>query len=363
MAVNFLEQYVTRYGDQTFAQRPLNEIDGAILALLASMNFGALPAAPHRELADLADDQASQQTLLTTTWSLTFFGGLLRAMITSVRYRHIRWLHYREKFNTVAAQQFAAVTFALTPGHYYVAFRGTDASIAGWKEDFNMIYLSEIPSQRSAVAYFQEVYASHPGRYYLGGHSKGGNLAVYTALHAAQTVARHIARVFNLDGPGFLPSLHLEKRYRAMRARITKIVPQESIFGLVLENHHDYAVVASTRRAAVDQHDPFSWRIYGRRFVSCAETGRFSRFVQKTVTGFLHNMSRIERSIFLASLYGVADAAHAQTMGELMQLSPHRLRTFYRAAKAMPDTMKAQWKTAAGHFWHALGATPRLPFS
>lgn len=307
MASHYLAHYAAQYGGQSFAQQPFNEVDGLICAVLSYMDFSRLYATPYHRLGDLALDPAIQQQMTAHTYVPAHYLALLRLLTASPRFRDVQWHQCREQFDAAAAQQFAAMTLELAPQQYYIAFRGTNSTIAGWKEDLNMSYLPVVPSQRAAVRYLHDIQSAFPGQYYLGGHSKGGNLAVYAALHSTPAAREDIVRIFNFDGPGFLPDPEMEERYVLLAPRITKLVPQASIFGMLLEPHQDFSVVDSDG-FTLWQHDPFTWQVRGRHFVRRPKTDFLSQYTQEAITQWLQSIPREERGAVLASLYTVVDA-------------------------------------------------------
>ena len=351
MASHYLAHYAAQYGGQSFAQQPFNEVDGLICAVLSYMDFSRLYATPYHRLGDLALDPAIQQQMTAHTYVPAHYLALLRLLTASPRFRDVQWHQCREQFDAAAAQQFAAMTLELAPQQYYIAFRGTNSTIAGWKEDLNMSYLPVVLSQRAATRYLRDIQAAFPGQYYLGGHSKGGNLAVYAALHSTPAAREDIVRIFNFDGPGFLPDPDMEERYVLLAPRITKLVPQASIFGMLLEPHQDFSVVDSDG-FTLWQHDPFTWQVRGRHFVRRPKTDFLSQYTQEAITQWLQSIPREERGAVLASLYTVVDATHARTTHDLFTV--RHLRIIHHAVQAVPPATRQQWRQAAESLWHAL---------
>lgn len=154
-------------------------------------------------------------------------------------------------------KQFSAITYHLSDFLHYVAYRGTDASLVGWKENFNLSFSKNVPSQRAAVEYIEQIASGCSGSILAGGHSKGGNLAVYAAVMAKEETSQRLLAVYNHDGPGYLPEVFALEAFQAISNRIHKTVPQTAIVGLLLE-HECYTVVASNS-FAFKQHGPFSW--------------------------------------------------------------------------------------------------------
>lgn len=182
------------------------------------------------------------------------------------RHGNIRGGFYVASTDLSAQKQFSAITFELEPGLYYIAFRGTDNSVIGWKEDLNLSFQDSIPSQDDALSYTIRVMTNLPGTFYLGGHSKGGNLAIYTAAMLPGFLQDRCAGVFNHDGPGFLPAFYETEGYRRIREKIRKTVPESSFIGLLLEEDDMFDVVKSNQ-VSFFQHDMYSWEVDDTSFV------------------------------------------------------------------------------------------------
>lgn len=186
--------------------------------------------------------------------------NLLFALAASPRFRDMRICEYATVFNEREATQFAALSFVHGDAFAYVAFRGTDGSLTGWREDFNMAYMHPVPSQMQAVRYIEAVAPRMPSRLLVGGHSKGGNLAAYAGTKASPGVCARIERVFNHDGPGFMPGALSPDEEAALRTLVDKTVPQESVVGMLLDDPARHRVVHSSGRG-VKQHIPFTWEV------------------------------------------------------------------------------------------------------
>lgn len=268
----------------TFEQRPLAEADSLVFSQLAMVCFdGLVPPLPRPSQQRLRDlvrlrlqtcvrrrppDSVPLAGLLRAERYGTMFTGLaaretkelLHAAAASPRFRDARAAYPRETFVEKPAEQFAAVAFSYKEAFSYVAFRGTDASFVGWRENFTMGYRWPSTGQAEALAYLEEVAPLLPGRLVVGGHSKGGNLAVYAAAACSPRVRDRIAAVYNHDGPGFRPEALDGTAYAEVAGRVHKSVPQESVVGVVLDDSNDFSVVRSAGRG-IEQHGTFNWEI------------------------------------------------------------------------------------------------------
>ena len=202
----------------------------------------------------------------------TMFSGMHAAqmkqqlfwMAASPRFRDLLIYDHAAAFDEARDLQFAATTY-VCPGHFaYVGFRGTDTTLTGWREDFNMAYQAPVEAQALAARYLAAAGADPrlPETLLVGGHSKGGNLAEYAALTAAPEVKQRIARLYNHDGPGFKAGLFTAADYEPLAGRMTKQVPADSMVGILMESFMPVEVVQATGRG-FEQHSVFRWVVEG----------------------------------------------------------------------------------------------------
>lgn len=194
-----------------------------------------------------------------------------------------------------------------------MSFRGTDNSLVGWKEDFNMAFETDVPSQRAAVAYLERVARGVTGKLYVGGHSKGGNLAVYSVMNCSEQAYARIEKVFSHDGPGFTAEAMASGDFAARVGKVSKTVPESSVIGMMLEQQEEYSVVCSTARGAL-QHDPFSWVVEGADFVRADKVSRSAVAIDQSINQWFADMSREERAGFIDALFQVLYASGQDTL-------------------------------------------------
>ena len=197
-----------------------------------------------------------------------------------------------------------------------LAFRGTDGSFAGWKEDFNLCFKEVIPSQRAAAAYLSGVASAVEGPLVACGHSKGGNLAEFAALVVDEGAYARLAGVYNHDGPSFLddpsPRIH-DGRFATL---LHKTVPESSAFGMILERRPDYRVVQSSA-LSVFQHEPFSWQVDGDDFVYQDALNRAAVFFDEALDAWLRGKTPAERERFIDTIYELFASTEASTLGRV----------------------------------------------
>ncbi len=315
-----LFDYLNWRGDLTFDQAPFNGVDGLICATLAYVHYDGLVSEDFQDPTPLGAVAAVFDTLedKEARVLLKNDGPLLLAAAQTARYRDLGMVFYRNEVEPELESQFSAVAFLLPGGETAVlAFRGTDATLVGWKEDFNMSFQDQVPAQEKALYYTQSFARVHSQALILCGHSKGGNLAVYAASRCPEEIQRRILGVYNNDGPGFSPLLMADPGYAAMVPKIHSYVPESAVIGMLLEHQEPYTVVKS-RQVSILQHDPYSWRVSGPGFVPVEEVSADSRFLNRTIRTWLAGKTRKERNEFVDAVYGLLTTGEVDSTRQLM---------------------------------------------
>lgn len=312
-----------REEERTFLQKDFSEVDSLVLAQLSYMDFSGL------ELSQKEHGPVTLAEFLGSDSSSGLFDHVLdketnRAFVSALqdspRFSTIALAHYVDSSDTGTEKQFAALTYLLEDGTSYVAFRGTDLTFNGWKEDFNMAFMTSIPSQEEAVRYLEKVHSLFKRPLRVGGHSKGGNLAIYASMRCADTVRTDIMDIYDHDGPGFHDSIYREFQKQPLWKDIKSTVPQASIIGMLLpENLAEYSVVESNQ-TGIMQHDPFSWKITPEGgFALVDELDDDAVAFNKKLNAWLSTIEDERRERFINSLYGVVEATGAVTFQDLTE--------------------------------------------
>lgn len=231
---------------------------------------------------------------------------LMCRMAHSVRFGGMLLNGYCELMDDAREQQFAALTVELGDGSIYLSYRGTDDTIVGWKEDLNMGYLEVIPSQTRALEYLGRMTRQYPdAKLRIGGHSKGGNLAAWAAVHLDEKLQRQrLIAAYNNDGPGFSRDLVDTPSYQAVADRLFTYIPASSIVGVLLEHAEDYEVVDSTARSIM-QHEPLSWCVEGPRFVHLGQRSQLGQLSDGVLREWIGSMSSREREQFSRAFFDI----------------------------------------------------------
>ena len=264
---NFLTYAQTAF--DPFEERSFCAVDSLVFAWLSYLRLpGDMAELTNWQGLDVRELLRAEcyQDMIGDLWDPEGSRSLLEAVAASPRYRGVRVCGYRTVSDAETTEQFAAMTFRFPAGFSYLSFRGTDSTIVGWKEDFNMAFRCPVPAQESAARYVDEAADTIDGPLLCGGHSKGGNLAVYGAAMCSDVARERIERAYSHDGPGFVEEFLNGNAFADLSSRIDKTLPQSSIFGMMFETQEDYAIVESTEFSLL-QHNPFSWVVDGCDFV------------------------------------------------------------------------------------------------
>ncbi len=329
--------YLKEYGNKSFRELPLNDVDALIFCQFAYLKFDGLvpdvnfnvPPISMRELAA----HPAREGLFADERYEKVNRELFEGMVRGERFGSLRLNGYVNLIEREWETQFSAITCELEDGSFFLAFRGTDESIVGWREDCNMSFLNPIPSQRCALKYCNMVMERWKGRYYLGGHSKGGNLAVYAAMNCRAAVRERIERIYNMDGPGFRPEIQKKGAYDEIRDRIKKILPHSSFIGMLFEQNTDYSVVES-KSIGLFQHNPYSWIVEGDHFVKADDVYESRKFMDQTINEWLLSLSEEELRGFITTLFSILEASHAQN---LIELGEDKKKSMLAMAEAMKE--------------------------
>ena len=298
-------------------ERGLCRVDSLVLSWLSYLTMppeaALAPGESDLTIADLARPEWAE-SLCGRTFDAASSWELLQACAASPRFSALVVSDHVEDSDERLERQFSATTFEL-PGHgHYVAFRGTDNTLVGWKEDFNMAYATEVPSQASAVAYLERVASTRDGDLWLGGHSKGGNLATYAATMCADACRGRVAGVFSHDGPGLTSAVAADGRWERTRGLVDKTIPRSSVIGLLFENQGVDVTVVKSDTVGLFQHDPFSWEVAGRDFVCAERVGTGSVLIDSSLGVWLSQLTAEERASFIDAIYDVVAASGEKTL-------------------------------------------------
>ena len=341
--------YVQWRGDIPLAQLPFGEIDALILSYLSYMPFaGILNSGMQGEGTLLGDAVQALLTLNAQEHSKLAYSEkedrqLLAALRGSERFCGARLIGYVDQYDRASEKQFSAVTFLLADGTAFVAFRGTDDTLVGWKENFNMTFDREVPAQRDAVAYVQALCKARALPLRLGGHSKGGNLAVYAGMCSPDAVREAIVAVYNFDGPGFNEEVAASPAFTRLGERVRTFVTQSSLIGILLWHNEPFTIIKSDS-VSVFQHNVYTWQLMGGRFIELERRSGSSLFADDTLKRWLAQMPPQQREAFINGVFSVIAAGDGRNVVDLFE--GHNLMAMLRAAGSMDERTRCDVQEA-----------------
>lgn len=341
--------YIQWRGDLSLQLDSFNTVDNLILARLSYLDFNDLP--PHGEtLNSIAKRYIDSEEKMNPGLLLNEGNRpLLENTGRSQRFGSVVVKDFVSKIDLKTQLQFSAITYEIDKNSAYIAFRGTDDTIVGWKEDFNMTFMDVVPAQIEAADYLEDIISKyHYKSIYVGGHSKGGNLSVYASVKLAKTEKHRIINVFNNDGPGFKNSLINSSSYKDISDKIITLVPKSSIVGLLLEHEEHYKVVESNQKGIM-QHDGFSWEVKGKDFVYLPELTEDALVLKKTSKAMLEKMSLEQREVFGTILFNILSVDESKTLtdlsngglGSLFKMSSNYSKMDWETKKIVLKTLSA----------------------
>ena len=316
--------YVWEQGD-TFEKRPLCRVDSLVFSQLSYfvLPSDAVPAwgwtgLPIRDLwrSDWLDSMTGRM------YDPAGAKRLIAAMAASPRFRDVRICGYVSQIDRVTEMQFSGMSFRFLPDQTYVAYRGTDNTILGWKENFNMAFQVQMPAQVQAMRYLERTASRVPGTLWCGGHSKGGTLAVYACMTCEEAIRKRVQKCFSHDGPGFTSVMLAELEDAGSIPPVDKTIPKSSVFGMLFERDQQDVQVVRSGSSGFAQHDPLSWEVDGCDFVIEERLGRTASYVDNSLNSWIEQATPAERQRFVDTVFSVMDAGD--------ETYTHDLRTKWR---------------------------------
>lgn len=337
--------YIKWRGDLSFEQSPLNEIDALIFCELSYIFFdGIVPedsADGYITLAEAAEiffeRNAGRDEISLGEIVPKEIVTLLRVAAASRRFSAIPLSHFVNVVDDETVEQFSAISFYPDGDSVFVAYRGTDDTITGWREDFRMAFLTPVPAQKRAEEYLKRA-SEDAERIVIGGHSKGGNLALWAAMNASDDIAERIEKVYNFDGPGFLDDVWESELYGRIADKISTVIPTGSVVGLLLKHDKNYRVTKSSAKNYLHQHDALTWEVEGTEFVCDEDVAPEVKRTHEIVGKWIYAMEPEDRRAFVEGFFDILCSTSAKTVTDLAENRNAVIKAF---SNLEPETRQA----------------------
>lgn len=303
-----INDYVNYYKNVSFSEYTWNDMDNLVCASLAYLPLGKKKIDGYF----LPEKNFKKKNNLSV--------ALLYDLLDSTRYKGLELWDYVNLVNDDT--QFGAITIRF--GEVcYVAFRGTDNSITGWKEDFELGYDFPVNAQKMAKEYLESHIKDNDKVIYVGGHSKGGNLAMASVLEISDNIFKRIRYVYNNDGPGFLRDIFNSKGFKRLDKKLKMFLPENSVVGILLNNTNKYQVVKSNE-IGFRQHDLFSWLCFGG-FLINGKLSIFSIKARKVFNNWLERQNLDRRKKLVEGFFELIRLTGVKNFDELKLSNINRL--------------------------------------
>lgn len=355
-----LLDYIEWRGDLSFFQSEFNNLDALVFSQISYLNFKNLITSEFSKKKSISLYELSEKFFKTPDLESRSDLGMLinsktseffKKVSCSNRFKNVRVCAFCEELNEIEEKQFAAMTFILPEigfeKSFCVTFRGTDDSIAGWKEDFNISFLDAIPSQICALEYLEKASKSLKGKIYVSGHSKGGCECVYSAVKCNSSVKKRISGIFNFDGPGFSEEFFDSNEFLNVENKISNFYPECSVVGMIFNHGKKYKIVKSSE-FLVMQHDALSWQVSGKKFEEADEFSSESQFFYKTFNEWLSKIDKNKRKDFVDALFSILYATGAKTNSEIAKGGVHSSSKMFKAFSELDGEKKDNVKQLLG---------------
>ena len=326
-----LFEYIEKYGDKSFVEEKFNEVDNVILSLVSYIDFTDIVSNKSdkitlEEAGKKYFDKYTEKELKHNIFSIRSAIKLFRKIVNYRRYNTLTLHNYEKTINE--KEQFGAVCIDVLDDLMYVSFEGTDETIVGWKEDFLLAYKFPTPSQDDAIFYLEKVVGFKNVRLIVGGHSKGGNLALISALYSSFLIKNKIIKIYNNDGPGVLKEQIDSSSFLKIKDKYVHIVPQNSIVGILLYNTN-YEVITSTG-LGIFGHDALKWCVDDQKFIR-NELAKKSKDFETALINWLEEYNEEERKMCIDELFMILEE---NGINSLLDIKNEKIRSIYRIIKS-----------------------------
>ena len=341
--------YLQWRGDVPFYADPFNEIDALVLSQFCYVPLdGIIPSDFSIAMTIEKAYSIYRPEKVPPELKIISFENdntLFKLMAESERFKNMLLTGYVNIIDTEEEVQFSALTVTVGDGTRFIAFSGTDGSVVGWKEDFAISYLQQTAGQLYSVKYLNENFSETSPPLRIGGHSKGGNLAIYASAFARPELRNCVSEIYSFDGPGFREEITHSDEYISILPKIRSFVPESSVVGMLLSNSLSHTIVKSSVNGIM-QHISYNWELMRNRFDRTEELSKSGSIINKTIAGFLDDFSDEERKMFTDTLFAVLEAPEKDTLKEVVKGKWSAYSTMFKALRRLSPEQQTVLKDA-----------------
>lgn len=332
--------YIKKYGQLTFLEEPFNDADNLVFASLSYVDFDCNKNLNNLTIKEISDDYFLNHTKKQISNNIIAVKSsikILNSIKDTKRYKDLIISNY--KYISSDETQFCGMNIQIDENTTYISFEGTDHLISGWKEDFELCYKFPIKAQELAIKYLNQNIKFSSKNIIVGGHSKGGNLALVSSMYCHFWKRKKIIKIYNNDGPGLRKAQIESKQYKKIENRLVHIIPNYSFIGLLLRHKDNYQVVYSYENGLL-AHDLINWKIENNKLV-LAKLSFLSKELDDGIIKWLDKYNDLEREKFVKSLFDVCEKAG---IDNLLDFKADKLNNTIKIIKATAE-MNQETKT------------------
>lgn len=313
---------------------PFNQIDSMVLARFSYLLFDKITLNKKETIKSISN---KMKDFPNNKFRYNGDKDLITNLGVSDRFKNMLVTDFIQNTDKAIEKQFSAITVHISDKEMYLSFIGTDSSIVGWKEDFNLTFRDDIPAQHDALEYLNKISQKYPNKKIrLGGHSKGGNIAIYASIYSSKEIQNRIIKVDNYDGPGFDNNIIKSFKDTGILKKITTFIPQDSVIGRLLEHKEKVEIVYSLEKG-IYQHDIYSWQLLGKELTHMPNVTASSELIYKTIRNWLKQTTPEQRKVFIDGLFEVFYSTSANTFGEFSSTWMKNIPTLFKTYKGISE--------------------------
>ena len=336
-----ITEYIKWRGDISFEDSPLCDVDSLIFCELSYIPYelvlkdnknGETLEELWNKFVEIPEDNVSLGAIIPTKSIRELFCECAK----SRRYKGVKLKYYINEICKKAEKQFCAMCFSINREYYYIAYRGTDDNLVSWKENLNMAHSTPIPAQKAAASYLDNICIHTRRKIYVGGHSKGGNLAAYAGIFCSERAKNKIISVHSFDGPGFESEFLQNINNEKIKEKTTTFLPKGAIIGAIFDHYSGFKYI-ETKAKGLYQHDGFLWDVLGTNFVTTDGLIKSSSDFHDLLSDWTKSLSIDEKIQFVETLYKLMTENNFET---LTDIGNSKLKFFFGIIKSDIETKK-----------------------
>lgn len=326
--------YIREYGKYTFKEKEFNDVDALIFSYLSYGNYEKVLDKNSKLTIQevgrkhLREYKGRDKNII----SVKEGNKILRYIMDVDRYKDC--LVYNYDYIGNHDVQFGVMSIEYEKNKVFVSYEGTDEMFSGWLENLMLSCKFPTISHKLAIKYLNKYYTFSTKELIVGGHSKGGNLALVASMYANLLVRCKIKKIYNLDGPNLLEKEFKSKKYQKVLNKYVHIIPKCSMIGLMLYHSNDYVI--DVVDVGILSHAINYWLVEDDHFIKSKLTPLSKQF-DKGFIEWCEKYSKEEKEEFIDNLTDILDKANIKT---LLELKDARIFKLIRESKDMNDKTK-----------------------